>query len=119
VSDIAELAGLPGLRGVVVPKAEAPHVAEAVRHWPGREVGIVALIETARGLHRAYEIASCEAGADVGQSNGQMIDQPDIDRAHQILARAKARPESADPGKRSQRRCSRWKASRSSRWSKR
>jgi itaconate CoA-transferase len=64
--DIAAIAGLAGLRGVIVPKAEQPEVLEAVggRLRPG--TGIVALIETAVGIQRAYDIASCAAVSRLG-----------------------------------------------------
>jgi len=53
--DLATLAGLPGLRGVVVPKAESPEALAAI----GRRLGVplVALVESALGLEHAREIA--------------------------------------------------------------
>lgn len=56
--DVEAIAGAAGLLGVVVPKAENPsslaRVASRLR--PG--CGVVALIETAAGLHRAHDIAA-------------------------------------------------------------
>ena len=57
-ADGAALANLPGLRGVVVPKATEPASLAALGTALGTAVRIVALIESALGLHRAYEIAS-------------------------------------------------------------
>lgn len=56
--DCAALATLPGLRGVVVPKATEPAALAALGAVFGAGVRIVALIESALGLHRAYEIAA-------------------------------------------------------------
>ncbi|MFT4287933.1 HpcH/HpaI aldolase/citrate lyase family protein [Nocardioides sp.] len=56
--DIHALAGRPGLRGVLVPKAESPEALTAI----GRRLGVplVALIESALGLERSREIARAE-----------------------------------------------------------
>jgi citrate lyase subunit beta/citryl-CoA lyase len=60
IDDVESLAGLSGLRGFMVPKAEdAQSLAALGRRIPSR--GVVALIETARGIHHAHDIASCEA----------------------------------------------------------
>ncbi|MFB9831412.1 HpcH/HpaI aldolase/citrate lyase family protein [Actinoallomurus acaciae] len=56
--DVAALAGLPGLRGVVVPKAETAAALHAIGH--GVHADVIALIETAVGVHRAHEIAGAE-----------------------------------------------------------
>lgn len=55
--DVQAVAGTPGLRGVVVPKAEAPEQVLALANALGEHVAVVALIETARGVLRASEIA--------------------------------------------------------------
>jgi citrate lyase subunit beta / citryl-CoA lyase len=59
--DVSGLAGLAGLRGFVVPKADDAAALESLgrRLGPGR--GVLALIETARGIQRAYDIAGCGA----------------------------------------------------------
>lgn len=54
-ADVSALVGLPGLRGVVVPKSEDPGIIAAL----ARRVRVVPLIETALGLHRSFAIASC------------------------------------------------------------
>lgn len=59
--DIAAIARTPGLRGVMVPKAEDAGELETIGHRLGGERGIVALVETAAGVHRAYELAACRA----------------------------------------------------------
>lgn len=56
--DVAALAGLPGLSTVVVPMAEDPGALAALHQKLGADVEIVALIETALGLVRAFELAS-------------------------------------------------------------
>jgi len=56
--DCAALIGLPGLRAVMVPKAEDPKCLAALAVDLGGIIPIVALIETALGVHRAYEIAA-------------------------------------------------------------
>ncbi|MFD2416447.1 HpcH/HpaI aldolase/citrate lyase family protein [Amycolatopsis pigmentata] len=57
-ADIEAIAAAEGLLGVVLPKAENPSslTALASRLRPG--AGIVALIETAVGLHRVHDIAA-------------------------------------------------------------
>jgi citrate lyase subunit beta/citryl-CoA lyase len=56
--DLDVLTGAAGLRGFVVPKAEAPddltRLAREVQPYE-----IVALVETARGIYHAYELAQC------------------------------------------------------------
>ena len=56
--DVAMLAGAPGLRAIMVPKAEDPGVLAQLHDAIGPRTAIVALIETALGLHRAYELSS-------------------------------------------------------------
>lgn len=53
--DLAALAGLPGLLGVLVPKASDPVALSAVARTTGAPV--IALVESAEGLARAREIA--------------------------------------------------------------
>ena len=56
--DMATLAGLAGLQAVVVPMADDPAALAALHQQLGSGVQIVALIETALGVVRAFEIAS-------------------------------------------------------------
>lgn len=56
--DRAAVAGLRGLTAVMVPKAENPQDMAALAAALGRGTPIVALIETALGIHRAHEIAA-------------------------------------------------------------
>jgi len=56
--DVAALMGLPGLEAVVVPMADDPAALAALHQRLGRDVQIVALIETALGVVRAIELAS-------------------------------------------------------------
>jgi citrate lyase subunit beta/citryl-CoA lyase len=58
-ADLSALVGLAGLNGIVVPKAARPDVLEDV----GRllEAPIIALIESAVGIHRAFDIAEAAA----------------------------------------------------------
>jgi citrate lyase subunit beta/citryl-CoA lyase len=58
--DVDALADLAGLRGIVVPKADDP-VALHRLGWRLGGRGLIALIESALGVHRAHEIARCEA----------------------------------------------------------
>lgn len=55
--DLAALRQSPGLRGVVLPKAETVHAIDRVARVVGERVPIIALVETARGLLDAREIA--------------------------------------------------------------
>lgn len=55
--DVGALAPAPGLLGLVVPKAEDPGALVALREQLGSAIGIVALVESALGMHHAVEIA--------------------------------------------------------------
>jgi citrate lyase subunit beta/citryl-CoA lyase len=57
-ADCAALTGMPGLQAVVVPKAEDPAALRALSAALGPRTPIVALIETALGLHRVHDIAT-------------------------------------------------------------
>jgi citrate lyase subunit beta / citryl-CoA lyase len=58
--DVTALAGQPGLRGVIVPKAESGDALNRLGAELGPTIGVIALIESALGIHRAVEIAGCE-----------------------------------------------------------
>lgn len=60
--DLDAVAGRPGLRGVVLAKAEDPSAVRALREHLPADRGIVALIESARGLSRIDALAA--AGVD-------------------------------------------------------
>lgn len=56
--DIDALVGAAGLQGFIVPKAESPDdLSRLAREVAPHE--IVALVETARGIYHAYELAQC------------------------------------------------------------
>jgi citrate lyase subunit beta/citryl-CoA lyase len=55
--DCTSLRGLTGLRGVVVPKAEDPAELEDVHAALGGDAPVIALIETALGVHRSHDLA--------------------------------------------------------------
>jgi len=55
--DVTALAGLPGLRAVVVPMADDPAALAVLHKRLGPDVEILALIETALGVVRAVELA--------------------------------------------------------------
>ncbi len=56
--DLAALRGAPGLVAVIVPKAEDPAVLERVGRVLDRPV--LAIVESAVGLHRVHEVAGAE-----------------------------------------------------------
>jgi crotonobetainyl-CoA:carnitine CoA-transferase CaiB-like acyl-CoA transferase/citrate lyase beta subunit len=87
--DIAELAGLAGLRGVVVPKAEDPATLAALGRRLGPETGILALVETAAGVLRAPAIARCPAV--IRLAFGSIDFAADINAAHDDEALLAAR----------------------------
>ena len=58
--DLAALAGLPGLRGVMLAKAESGHQVEATARGLPEGSRILVLIESATGLEAAPEIARAE-----------------------------------------------------------
>jgi citrate lyase subunit beta / citryl-CoA lyase len=78
--DVEALVGLPGLRGVMVPKAEHPAALTALRRRLGPGIGIVALLETAVGVLHAAAIGRC-GGVD-RLAFGSIDFAADIDAAH-------------------------------------
>lgn len=57
-SECEALEGLNGLVAVIVPKSEDPQALATVHERLGGDVPLIALIETALGLHRAYQLAT-------------------------------------------------------------
>ena len=55
--DVAALGGVGGLAGVMVPKAESPADMAGLRDRLGSGTGLVALVETARGVQMASALA--------------------------------------------------------------
>lgn len=60
-NDLAALAGLPGLAGVMVPKAESAAALTEVADRLGGRCPFVALVESAVGIANAQSIANCPA----------------------------------------------------------
>jgi len=56
--DVAAVTGLPGLAAIVVPMADDPAALAVLHQQLGRDVQIVALIETAQGVVRAIDLAT-------------------------------------------------------------
>ncbi|WP_411140211.1 HpcH/HpaI aldolase/citrate lyase family protein [Streptomyces sp. x-80] len=56
-ADVAALAGAPGLRGVVLPKSEQVDQLHALIAALPRHVRVIALVETALGVHQATALA--------------------------------------------------------------
>ena len=59
-ADLAALSGRRGLRAVVVPMAEDPRGLSALAQRLGDDVAVVALVETALGVHLAHELAAAD-----------------------------------------------------------
>jgi citrate lyase subunit beta/citryl-CoA lyase len=57
-ADVSALSGMRGLRAVMLPKAEDPRALAELGDALGPDTAVVALVETALGLHRAYDLAS-------------------------------------------------------------
>lgn len=57
-ADVAALAGVPGLVAVMVPKAEDPRVLAGLAEALGPDTAVVALVETALGVHRVHALAA-------------------------------------------------------------
>jgi len=57
-ADVAVVVGRPGLRGLVVPKAEDASALADLRHRLPDGVGLVGLVESALGVYRARELAT-------------------------------------------------------------
>ncbi|MFE9320775.1 HpcH/HpaI aldolase/citrate lyase family protein [Nocardia sp. NPDC052278] len=60
-ADIETIATCPRLRGVLVPKAERAANLSMIGERLGSDRGVVALVETALGIHNAHELAACPA----------------------------------------------------------
>jgi citrate lyase subunit beta/citryl-CoA lyase len=75
--DVAALAARPGLRGVMVPKAERPDVLSGVAARLPAGTGVLALVETARGIRDAATVAA--APGVVGLAFGSIDFALDID----------------------------------------
>ncbi len=58
--DVAALAGLPRLAGIMLPKAEDPTTLAALRERIGGGPGLVALVETARGIAGLRQVAATQ-----------------------------------------------------------
>ena len=78
-ADVEVLVGLAGLQGVVVPMADDPAALATLAARLGKDVAVVALVETALGLHRVHEVATApgvtrlafghlDFAADIGSS---------------------------------------------------
>lgn len=87
--DVAALAGLPGLRAVLVPMADSADALVAVHGRLGPDVALVAQVETARGLLRALELAA--APGVVRLAFGHLDFAFDIDAAPEPEALVHAR----------------------------
>lgn len=62
-ADLAAVAGLPGLRAVMVPKAEDPQVLSHLAAVLGSGTAVVALVESALGIHRVHALAGASGVA--------------------------------------------------------
>ena len=83
-SDDVKLCVRPGVAGIVVPKAETAEAIAAVRSHVGEGVGVLPLVESARGLWNALAIAraggverpvfgSIDYQADVGITDDELL----------------------------------------------
>ncbi|WP_405097292.1 HpcH/HpaI aldolase/citrate lyase family protein [Micromonospora sp. NBC_01412] len=86
--DLAALAGVPGLTAVVVAKAEDPDVLQMVGDRLG--VPVLALIESARGVARAREVAAAPAVARLAIGTVDLALDLDAEEAWEPLLSARA-----------------------------
>lgn len=77
--DLAALVGRPGLRGLVVPKAEDPDVLRRIAELLPDGCGVLALVESAAGIVRAPALAGCPGVS--GLAFGSIDFALDIDAA--------------------------------------
>lgn len=70
--DVPAVAG-PGVAGVVVPKAEPESLAEVATLLAGTSLRVIALIETARGLLRAEQVAAAPRVDRLGVGEADLI----------------------------------------------
>lgn len=79
-ADCAALRAAPGLRAVVIPKAEGPDDIASVRSMLGRDLPLIPLIESALGVQRAFEIAKMPGVVRLGF--GSLDYANDVSAAH-------------------------------------
>lgn len=96
-ADLSAIAGTPGLVGVMVPKADDPDQLTALAGSLPSAVSIVALIETAQGVRRVYEMAVANGVArlafgsiDYALDVGAVVDDVSLLYARSMLVNASA-----------------------------
>lgn len=89
--DLETLAGAPGLRGVVLAKAESPeHVVHTFQRLGGR-TPVVPLVESARGLEAAAEIAAADGAFRLAFGSGDFRRDTGMWASREAMAYARSR----------------------------
>lgn len=95
--DLAALQGMPGLHGIVLPKAEHVEALDAVAGALGAGVPVIALVESARGLLHAEALAQHRSvvrlafgNLDFAADCGMVSDEDEMEllsaRVHLVVA---------------------------------
>ena len=89
--DLEALADAPGLRGVMLAKAESPEQVVNTFHRLGGRTPVVPLVESARGLEAAHEIASAEGAFRLAFGSGDFRRDTGMWASKEAMAYARSR----------------------------
>ena len=89
--DLAVLAGAPGLAGVMLAKAEAPEQVVHTFHRLGGRTPVIPLVESARGLEAAAEIAAAEGAFRLAFGSGDFRRDTGMWSSREAMAYARSR----------------------------
>lgn len=89
--DLAELAGAPGLEGVMLAKTETPEQVVRTYQRLGGATRVVPLVESARGLEAAGEIAAAEGSFRLAFGSGDFRRDTGMWASREAMAYARSR----------------------------
>ncbi|WP_113701350.1 HpcH/HpaI aldolase/citrate lyase family protein [Nonomuraea lactucae] len=88
--DLATLAACPELRGVVVPKAVGPIALARIAERLPAETPVIALVETALGIHNVAAVAACPAVSRLAFGSVDFALDIDSDESDEALLLARS-----------------------------
>lgn len=88
-ADVEAVADLPGLRGLVVPKAESPAEMVRIARVLRPRAGIIALVESAAGVVDAATLAACPAVSGLAFGSVDFLLDIDAEENDEALAYAR------------------------------
>lgn len=89
--DLAHLADAPGLQGVVLAKTETPEQVVHTFHRLGGRTRVIPLVESARGLEAAAEIAAAEGAFRLAFGSGDFRRDTGMWSSREAMAYARSR----------------------------